>query len=215
MMSLPFRVVRAMGLALACLILLAGAALAQTKYKLRSGDTLTIEVLEDASLNRTVLVLPGGSINFPLVGPVQAGGRTVDQVRQSLVAGLTANFANPPTVFVAVAGLAERKPAAPAAPAQPEEEETISAFVTGEVNGPGKLELEPGTTILQVIAQAGGLTPFAAKKRIELRRVDPASGQMQTYLFSFTGKGRGPRISGATVLTEGDVIVVPERRLFE
>ena len=155
MMSLPFRVVRAMGLALACLILLAGAALAQTKYKLRSGDTLTIEVLEDASLNRTVLVLPGGSINFPLVGPVQAGGRTVDQVRQSLVAGLTANFANPPTVFVAVAGLAERKPAAPAAPAQPEEEETISAFVTGEVNGPGKLELEPGTTILQVIAQAG------------------------------------------------------------
>ena len=83
MMSLPFRVVRAMGLALACLILLAGAALAQTKYKLRSGDTLTIEVLEDASLNRTVLVLPGGSINFPLVGPVQAGGRTVDQVRQS------------------------------------------------------------------------------------------------------------------------------------
>lgn len=214
MISLPFRVARAMGLALASMILLAGAALAQSNYTLRAGDTLAIEVLEDASLNRTVLVLPGGSINFPLVGGVQAGGRTVDQVRQSLVAGLTANFANPPTVFVAVAGLAERKPVVRAAP-QPEEEETISAFVTGEVNGPGKLELEPGTTILQVIAQAGGLTPFAAEKRIELRRVDPASGRMQTYLFSFTGKGRGPRISGATVLAEGDVIVVPERRLFE
>ena len=215
MISLPFRIAYAMGLALACLILFTGAASAQNKYTLRTGDTLSIEVLEDASLNRTVLVLPGGSIDFPLVGPVQAGGRTVDQVRQSLVAGLTANFANPPTVFVAVAGLAERKPVVRAAPPPPEEEETVSAFVTGEVNGPGKLELEPGTTILQVIAQAGGLTPFAAKKRIELRRVDPVSGQMRTYLFSFTGKGRGPRISGATVLAEGDVIVVPERRLFE
>ncbi len=54
---------------------LAGAALAQgSDYKIRSGDSLSIEVLEDASLNRVLLVLPDGNVSFPLAGNVKAAG---------------------------------------------------------------------------------------------------------------------------------------------
>ena len=54
---------------------LAGAAAAQSDYRIQPGDTLQIEVLEDPNLNRSVLVLPDGSISVPLVGTVRAGGR--------------------------------------------------------------------------------------------------------------------------------------------
>lgn len=189
--------------------LLASVAEAQG-YRIKSGDQLTIEVLEDGSLNRSVLVLPGGTFDFPLAGTQRAGGLTVAQVRQNLSTALAPNFAIAPTVFVSVSGLAERRPAG--APRPPK---MISTYITGEVNAPGKLDVEPGTTILQLIAQAGGLTRFAAETRIELRRVSHASGALTVYLFSYSGKANGPRISGGTLLVEGDVVVVPERRLFE
>ena len=67
---------------------LGAPATAQDGYSIKSGDVLEIEVLEDASLNRQVLVLPDGSFSFPLVGTMQAGGMTVEQVRAALVGGL-------------------------------------------------------------------------------------------------------------------------------
>lgn len=200
------------GLALALTVVFAPMAQAQSNYQIRPGDTLRVEVLEDAALNRNVLVLPDGSISFPLVGTIPASGRSVAQLRQSLASGLTPNFANEPNVFVSVATLAERRAATPRTPLP---DPVIDAFIMGEVAKPGKLEVSPGTTILQLLAQAGGLTKFAADKRIELRRTDPETGAVSIYLFSYTGRGRGTRIPGSTSLIEGDVVVVPERRLFE
>ena len=185
---------------------------AQNGYSIRSGDTLTVEVLEDASLNRSVLVLPDGSINFPLVGTVQARGRTPAQIQQILASGLAANFAVEPNVFVSVASL---RPRVPATPRPPKPDPTIDVFIMGEVANPGKIEASPGVTILQLLAQAGGPTRFAADKRIELRRADPVTGYVQVYLFSYSKRVKAPRIPGGTQLIEGDVIVVPERRLFE
>jgi polysaccharide export outer membrane protein len=183
----------------------AGLAAAQASYSIRPGDTLQIEVLEDASLNRSVLVLPDGTINFPMVGSLRAAGHSVADVRATLAAGLAPNFANPPNVFVTVAQLAERRPqVAAAAPG-------LDIYAMGEVAKPGKLEAAPGLTLLQALAQAGGFTRFAATRRIELHRTDPKTGTEQVYLFNYRGGG----ISGSTPLQEGDVIVVPERRLFE
>lgn len=199
-------------IATAMLLGVATAAVAQSGYKIRAGDTLAVEVLEDGSLNRSVLVLPDGSINFPLVGTLRAGGTTVAQVQQQIALALAPNFAITPNVFVSVANLAERRATGSSAPAKPT---TIATYIMGEVNSPGKLDVEPGTTLLQLLAQAGGLTRFAAETRIELRRTDAKHGTVTRYLFSYSGKGKGRRISGSTVLTEGDVIVVPERRLFE
>ncbi len=73
------------------------SAAAQNNYVIRSGDTLQIEVLEDSNLNRTTLVLPDGSISFPMAGTVQAKGKSVDQLRQSLSSSLASNFATAPS----------------------------------------------------------------------------------------------------------------------
>ena len=54
----------------------ATGAFAQSGYQIRTGDTLQIEVLEDPSLNRSVLVLPDGTISLPFAGSIRAAGRT-------------------------------------------------------------------------------------------------------------------------------------------
>lgn len=193
----------------AAAMIAATGAFAQGTYTVKSGDALKVEVLEDPNLNRTVLVLPDGTINFPLVGTFQAGGKSLDSVKASLSTALATNFNAPPTVFVSIAALG---PAAAAA-ALPTAAPTIDIFVMGEVGAPGKIAATPGITILQALAQAGGLTNFAARKRVELRRADNTTGVMKRYRYNYDGTGKS--IKGSTVLIPGDVIVVPARRLFE
>ena len=195
---------------LICTILLMagpGRAVAQG-YTLHAGDTLRVEVLEDTSLNRSVLVLPDGTINFPQAGSIPAAGRSLATVQASLTAALAPNFANTPNVFVTVDRLAPVIPrqGGVAAPAP-----GISIYAMGEVAKPGRLEATPGMTLLQALAQAGGFTRFAAQKRVELHRTDVKTGTETVYRFNYYGGG----ISGSTPLQAGDVIVVPERRLFE
>lgn len=185
-------------------LLLAAGAQAQSGYKIKTGDTLRVEVLEDDSLSRSTLVLPDGSITFPLAGGVAAAGRTVDQVRNDLTNALTPNFAATPRVFVSVDALAE--PAVQSAVVVPRAVRAV--YVMGEITTPGMLEASRSTTLLQALAQAGGLTRFAADKRIQLRRGN------KIYLYNYRTNG-GSGISGSTVLVPGDVIVVPQRRLFE
>lgn len=200
---------------IALLLLMLPLQAAAQGYAVRDGDVLQVEVVEDPSLNRSVLVTPAGTISFPFAGSVDARGRTTTQIQQEITNGLIGAFAEgvTPTVFVSVARLAARDPVLPAAPQQPKEEKTIDLYITGEINSPGLLKAAPGTTILQLIAQAGGLTRFAADSRILLRRIDHY-GYTKTYLFDYDGYRPGT-ISAATVLYEGDVVVVPERRLFE
>jgi len=187
---------------------------AQGGYQVRPGDTLSIEVLEDPGLNRGVLVLPDGTISFPLVGTVSAQGRTVAELQTILAGGLASNFAVPPNVFVSVSTLAEQ-PRPRGGPVRPKTPVMIDTYITGEVAKPGRIEVKPGTTILQLLSEAGGITKFAAHRRIELRRTDHLTGHVTKYLYSYTGRANGPRISGSTILSPGDVVVVPQRRLFE
>lgn len=211
MQTQVYKFAAALLMAIICVFGAQTAAEAQSGYLVRPGDTLQVEVLEDSSLNRSLLVLPDGSISFPLVGTIRASGTSVAQLQKMLASGLTSNFAVAPNVFVSVSSLAERK----AVRSGPRAPITIKTYVLGEVNSPGKLDVEPGTTLLQLLAQAGGLTNFAAERRIELRRADPNTGAEEVYFFSYTGRGKGTRIPGSTVLGEGDVVVVPQRRLFE
>lgn len=187
----------------------AGPATAQSGYAIQRGDTLQIEVLEDSNLNRSALVLPDGRISFPLAGSIRAAGRSVDQIRDALTSALAPNFASAPTVFVSVGRLAPKDPVLPTTPSAPP---STAIFAMGEVAKPGRIEAEPGVTLLQALAQAGGFTRFAATRRVELHRTSPTTGQETVYLFNYRGRGG---ISGSTMLQEGDVIVVPERRLFE
>jgi polysaccharide export outer membrane protein len=187
----------------ALLALVPVLALAQSAgYRIQPGDQLAITVLEDDTLNRTTLVLPDGRISVPLAGSIQAAGRSVESVESTIADRLASNFAVRPSVFVSVVAVTD-------------ELETFPIFVVGQVGEPGQRDVEPGTTMLQAIALAGGLDRFAATKRIQLRRADPATGQERLYIFNYRAVERGGAIQSMITLREGDVIVVPERRLFE
>lgn len=190
----------------------ADQAVAQDNYVIRSGDTLQIEVLEDPSLNRQTLVLPDGTISFPMAGTMSAKGRSVDQLRQNLSAALAPNFAAAPNVYVSVASLAQAQPRTGGSSSS----RTMDVYAIGEFNTPGRMEVKPGTTLLQFLAEAGGLSKFAADKRIELHRTDSQTGKVTTYLFNYRTPGGGASgINGGTRLAPGDVVKAPQRRLFE
>lgn len=193
------------------LALAAGAAGAQQDYRIRAGDTLNIEVLEDPGLNRSVTVLPDGRISFPLAGTLSAGGQTINDVQSAIGAAIGSNFNTPPNVFVGV----QPAPREPAAPVQPAVPVTMDIYLLGEVAAPGIRPVAPGTTFLQALAQSGGLTRFAATKRIQLRRTDPATRRQQVITINYNALANGAVLSQDFPLAEGDVILVPERRLFE
>ncbi|WP_371170616.1 polysaccharide biosynthesis/export family protein [Aliiroseovarius sp. 2305UL8-7] len=174
-------------------------ALAQNGYKIRAGDTLRVEVVEDANLNRSVLVLPDGSISFPFADGVRAAGRTTGQVAAALASSMSSNFAATPNVYVSV-GEIGRSTGGSSAPKAPK---TQDIYITGEINSPGKLEGRRGMTVLQAIAQGGGLTRFAAPKRIQVRR----GSKIYSYNYNTN--------AGNIRLKAGDVIIVPQRKLFE
>lgn len=193
-------------LMLALLLAMPLTATAQDGYRLRPGDVLRIEVVEDAGLNRNALIAPDGRIAVPLAGSLTAGGRTIDAVQADLVDRLSGSFATPPTVFVSIDRLAERVPRTSTGPAAPA---TIDIFVMGEAAKTGLIQVAPGTTVLQAFAQMGGFSKFAAKKRVQLRR------DGKTYVYNYVAIEAGASNAGDTVLSDGDVIVVPQRRLFE
>lgn len=191
--------------ALLALFVAATGASAQGNYQIQPGDSLRVEVIEDASLNRDVLVTPDGRISFPFAGSVPAAGRTTEQLARSLTSQLEPNFANTPNVYVAVRGLAPRSEAVAT--------NTMSIFLLGEVNSPGTKEVEHGTRILQFLAETGGFTKFAATKRVQIRRHTHAGEQVIT--LNYHALSRGARMQNDIVLHDGDVVLVPERRLFE
>jgi polysaccharide biosynthesis/export protein len=199
-----------LGLMLA--VLLAPAAWAQG-YSIQPGDVLQMEVLEDPSLNRNLLV------SLPLVGSVRASGKSVEGLRSSISAALAPNFASPPSVTLSVGQLnpvtsAVTNAAAQAAAANYQPYGTVSIYAMGEFNTQGRLDVRSGTTLLQFLAETGGLSRFAATKRIQLRRADKKTGTETVYNYNYKAVQAGAK-APAIVLREGDVIVAPERKLFE
>ncbi len=182
------------------------SAQAQGDYRIRAGDVLQIEVLEDPSLNRAVAVLPSGEISFPFAGTIRAGGQSISQVQATLRNALSPNFASPPTVFIGVQPFQDPNALALDGP-------TIDVYFVGEVNNPGRVEVEAGTTLLQAVAISGGVSRFAAVKRIQLRRTGADGVQRVTFL-NYRALADGA-VTTDIELKDGDVILVPERRLFE
>lgn len=188
----------------------ATVAFAQSQYNIRSGDTLAVEVLEDPSLNRSLLVLPNGTITFPFAGSVQAGGQSPDAVAGAIASRISSNFASEPTVFVTVQSLRPRVEAQ-----APQIGPTIDVYMLGEIGAPGLKRIERGTTVLQALAISGGFTRFAATKRILLRRSNISTGEQTVSRINYKAIASGASVGSDIVLADGDVIIVPERRLFE
>ena len=136
-----------------------------------------------------------------------ASGRTLPDIEAALRAQLGANFAAPPNVFV---GAVETRPRAATGGGRA----SVGVFLLGEVNSPGEKAVPHGTTMLQFLAQSGGFTRFAATKRIQLRRRAP-NGTEQLITFNYRALLNGAALQNDVVLADRDVILVPERRLFE
>jgi polysaccharide biosynthesis/export protein len=198
---------------LALPLLCAGSAQAQTDYRIRPGDVLRIEVLEDNSLNRTALVAPDGRITLPLAGAIQASGRSVEDVMAQITSKIAGNFAATPNVYVGLEKLAERQ--ASTGGSGVAAAAGLTVFVIGEAAKPGKVGVKPGSTLLQVFSEMGGFSKFAAKKRIQLRRMDKRTGVEAIYKIDYDAIEKGLSTSGNLKVVEGDVILVPQRSLFE
>jgi polysaccharide export outer membrane protein len=190
-------------LALVLLALLSSNATAQA---LKSGDSLSISVLQDPKLDRTVVIDPRGEIAFPLAGHFRARGLTPLAIENILKNKLKNNYKDG-DLDVTVAVISAPKEI-------PEDDLKPKVFITGEVIRPGSYVVRQPTTLMQAISLAGGVGPYAAKNRIQVRRRGPG-GDETIYMFNYRAYEAGQDLEGNITLRAGDVIMVPERRLFE
>lgn len=186
--------------AAASLIVAAGATVAdaQDRYILKKGDKIAVSVLEDPLMDQTSLIRPDGRISLPIVGSILAEGMTPEDLQAIIARNLRQTFAARPTVTVSLV--------------ETEEEVLAAVYVVGQVKEPGRVDMEAPLSVLQALAVAGGPGPFAATERILIRKRQ--GGQESVVTFNYKALERGDGGSDI-MLTEGDVIVVPERTLFD
>src|SRR4051812_18649967 len=190
-------------IAIGVMLLSITAAWSQT---LKAGDQLSISVLQDPKLDRNVVIDPSGQIAFPLAGHIRAAGLTPTAVENILKAKLKDNYKDE-SLDVTVSFIALGKPE------DVQEDLKPRVYVMGEVQRPGYYTIRQKVTLLQAIALAGGFGPYAAKARIQVRR--KINGAETTSMFDFRSFEKGYDLSGDISIHAGDVIIVPERGLFE
>ena len=169
---------------------LAGHALAQeVGYTVKPGDTLIVSVWKEPDLQGDVLVTPDGAFAFPLVGQVDARGKTVTQLQQ-IVSERLQKYISDPVVTVSVRDIRGNK-----------------VYVIGQVNKPGEFIVNPRVDVMQALSMAGGTTPFASLGNIIILR--RAGAQQEALRFDFTSVAKGKDLAQNIELRAGDVVVVP------
>jgi polysaccharide export outer membrane protein len=158
-------------------------------YKIGPEDSLSITVWKNEAMSRTVQVRPDGMISMPLLDDVLAAGQTPMQLRDVLAKRL-AEFIPNPDVSVIVTDV-----------------RSFKVSVLGEVSKPGRFELKSWTTILDVIAQAGGFNQFAARSRIVVLR--PTGKTMTRIPFNYNKVVSAGGEVDNFYLQPGDVVLVP------
>lgn len=176
-------------------------------YRIQPGDVIGVQVLEDSSLNRELLVQPDGRVSFPLAGVVMAGGRTPEELQNTLSQELAADFLQAPTVTVSLQS-------STAFSGEGAQALQASFYVLGQVPAPGQFPILKPVTILQALAVAGGPGVFAAKDRIQIRKRNE-DGIETVSLFDYEALEDGEAIDTSIEINDGDVIFVPESGFFE
>ena len=185
------------------LLCLFGATRAAQAQTLKPGDSLNISVMQDSKLDRNVVIDPSGQIAMPLAGHIRADGLTPQALENIIKNRLRSNYKDESLdVTVALANSAV-----------PEEDLKPKIFITGEILRPGSYVVRQKTTLMHAIALAGGLGPFAAKRRIMVRRRGGPGEDI--FMFDYRAYEAGQDLEGNITLHAGDVIMVPERGLFE
>jgi len=165
------------------------AALASGDYLIGPGDLLGIEVWKDPSLTRTVMVLPDGKIVFPLIGELTAGGKSVESLKKEIARRIEVYV--PDTVLTL----------------EVRQMNSLFIYVLGRVNNPGRPQLTGNVNVLQALAMAGGLNPFA--KRSDIRIFRQEGGETRIFHFDYDEVTSGERLADNIELKRGDVLFVP------
>jgi polysaccharide export outer membrane protein len=165
------------------------SAAQESGYIVQPGDVLEISVWKEKDLQREVVVLPGGSLSFPLAGEIQASGKTVEQLRKDIATRL-AKYIPGAVVTVSAKQIQGNK-----------------IYVLGKVNRPGEYAASRYVDVMQALSIAGGVTPFASVNSIQvLRRVNGVQIAIP-FKYSKVESGRGLEYN--ITLQSGDTVVVP------
>jgi polysaccharide export outer membrane protein len=156
------------------------------EYRLGAGDKLRVEVYKDSQLSQSVQIRPDGKITLPLVGDLEATDRTPLELRDEITRSLKEYMNNPVVTVIVVDAVSSQ------------------VFVTGQVAKSGPVPIYGPTTILQVLAMAGGLSDWANKKDIRVFRQGPAGPQ--TIKFNYQDAIDG--VTRAIYLRAGDTVIV-------
>lgn len=159
-------------------------------YLIQPGDLLEVSVWKEEDLQREVLVRPDGQISFPLVGDIDAKGKTVSELRAEITARLQKYIPNL-VVTVTVARILGKR-----------------IYVIGQVNNPGEFVVNPGVDVMQALSMAGGTTPFAKLGDIIILRRN-SDGNQSAIRFRYNQVESGRSLDQNIMLNNGDVVVVP------
>ena len=157
------------------------------EYRVGPGDKLRIEVYKDQQLSQSVQVRPDGKITLPLIGDMEATGRTPIELRDTIAKSLKDYVNNPTVTVIVVEAIASQ------------------VYVMGEVTHPGTMQLHGPTTILQALAMAGGFKEFANTKDVKVLR--PKGTSVETIHFNYKDVLNGD--ARPFYLRAGDTVVVP------
>jgi len=168
---------------------LGSTALATERYLLNAGDVLDISVWNEETLKKSVLVLPDGTVSFPLAGELLAKGKTVSELEQALKNNLS-EFLADPVVTVVVANVSGN-----------------TVHILGKVQTPGSFVMSQNLNVMQALSLAGGLSAYAKENNIIVLRQQEAT---QTVIkVRYADIKDGDNISTNIQLKSGDVIVIP------
>jgi len=153
-------------------------------------DVLAISVWKEPDLTKQLPVRSDGKISLPLIGDIQAAGRTPPQLEQDIAEKLKAFITDPQVVVIV------------------QEIHSLKFNILGQVTKPGSYPLLAGTTIVDAIAAAGGLKDFAKKKDIYVLRQTSSGGEYR-YPFNYQDFIKGKDTKQNIELRSRDTVVVP------
>jgi polysaccharide export outer membrane protein len=159
-----------------------------TRYVIGADDSLQVTVWQEPSVSGTFPVRPDGMISLVLVGDIQASGLTPMHLAHDITLKLK-KFIQDPIVAVTVVAVKSQR-----------------IYLVGEVGHAGPVELTPGMTPLQAIAQGGGLSPYTSGKHIYILR--GPQGKQTKIPFNYKLALKGDNRQDVPLLS-GDTIVVP------
>jgi polysaccharide biosynthesis/export protein len=166
-----------------------GAVEPPAGYVIGPEDVLAVVFWREKELSTDAAVRPDGMITVPLINDVHASGLTPDALRERIQAAAS-KFVEDPSVTVVVKAINSRK-----------------VFITGNIGKSGQYPLAGPTTVMQLIAMAGGLQEFADSDKILIMRTE--DGKQVAKRFNYEDVREGKNLNQNIELQPGDTVIVP------